>query len=248
MFLNSLGFEPDRAMKNLVNFTEIEPKTYPPGRYVMRVKNYQKTTTSITLGFYGTDYIKMKRADRMKYKNFLSEFLKAHGGDIPNVEPVAAQIWSALKKYHCYSFKNNTDITKIIDIQLEKQDSGLKLSKIFGEYSDTVKLTAKPGESVVLYAKDWMLKATYQVTDDEEESQTKDQQQQNLQSKETQQNDVEKFKPQQEKIQQVIAQEESLHDEEEERDAKQEDDKSVHNEVEDSEREKNKGDLEIENF
>ena len=247
MFLNSLGFEPDRAMKNLVNFTEIEPKTYPPGRYVMRVKNYQKTTTSITLGFYGTDYIKMKRADRMKYKNFLSEFLKAHGGDIPNVEPVAAQIWSALKKYHCYSFKNNTDITKIIDIQLEKQDSGLKLSKIFGEYSDTVKLTAKPGESVVLYAKDWMLKATYQVTDDEE-SQTKDQQQQNLQSKETQQNDVEKFKPQQEKIQQVIAQEESLHDEEEEGDAKQEDDKSVHNEVEDSEREKNKGDLEIENF
>ena len=232
---------------SLLNFEEIRPTTYPPGRYVLRVKNFEKEHQHTTLGFYGTDYITFKRADRMKYKNFLAEFMKARFGDFYGYDQVEFRIRSVLK-YHCYLFKNNTDITKIIDIQLEKQDSGLKLSKIFGEYSDTVKLTAKPGESVVLYAKDWMLKATYQVTDDEE-SQTKDQQQQNLQSKETQQNDVEKFKPQQEKIQQVIAQEESLHDEEEERDAKQEDDKSVYSEVEDTERENNKrGDLEIENF
>ena len=233
---------------SLLNFEEIRPTTYPPGRYVLRAKNFEKEHQHTTLGFYGTDYITFKRADRMKYKNFLAEFMKARFGDFYGYDQVEFRIRSVLK-YHCYLFKNNTDITKIIDIQLEKDDPENTLSKIFGEYSDTVKLTAKPGESVVLYAKDWMLKATYQVTDDEEESQTKDQQQQNLQSKETQQNDVEKFKPQQEKIQQVIAQEESLHDEEEERDAKQEDDKSVYSEVEDTERENNKrGDLEIENF
>ena len=239
MFLNSLGFEPERAVVPITNFTGIEPKTYPPGRYVLRVKNYDKEDEQITLGFYGTDYITIKRADRMKYKNFISEFLKAHYGDHPSEKPVSVGIWSVLR-YNFIIFKNNTDIIKFIDIHLEKEDPAQKLSKIFEEKSNTVKLTAKPGESVVIYSKSWIMKPTYQFTDDDEESIKA--QQQKLQKEETKSKDFEKEKPQQEKIQQVITQQESLNGEEE-------DNKNEHPEVKDSKKEDTKReDLEIENF
>ena len=243
-FSELLGFEPDKAKRLLDNFTEIEPKTYPPGRYVLRVKNYKKPIRFVTLGFYGTDYIKMKSADRMKYKNFLSEFLKAHGGDIPNFDPVAVKTRGALQRYHYYIFKNNTNITKIIDIQLEKKDPAHKLSKIFRENAGAVKLIAKPGESVVLYAKVWMLSPKYKYLDDVE-SQAKDQQ--DFQKEETQQRqDGDKIKPTQEKIQDVAEKKESLNDKE--KNTIQEDDKSENSEEKTEKEDTKRGDLEIENF
>ena len=108
----------------------------------------------------------MKRADRLDYKNYITEFLKLRYSkeDIQEaVDMVTAEVSDGY--YSVVFFKNNTDVTKCIEARIKKEDSKDKLSKFFNEVSDTVKLTAKPGELAVLYSKRWKLRVTYEIED-----------------------------------------------------------------------------------
>ena len=132
----------------------------------MRVKNTTPRQFYSTLGFYGQDYITIKRADRLDYKNYITEFLKLRYSkeDIQEaVDMVTAEVSDGY--YSVVFFKNNTDVTKCIEARIKKEDSKDKLSKFFNEVSDTVKLTAKPGELAVLYSKRWKLRVTYEIED-----------------------------------------------------------------------------------
>ena len=212
--LNLLGSKPDKYEMDFANFDEITPGVYPPGKYVLRAKNIKKESLATTLGFYGTDYVKIKRGDRTKYKNFITEFLKASfATKADNDEEKVVSKFKSYERYSAVIFWNFTKVAKVIDVEVEKRDSSFTLPKIFAEKGNSVQLIARPGEMAVLYAKDWTLGWTHKVSDysgpelesRQEESPKEEAKQEEIQQAEPQQENTSQTNQQGENVQQTTS-------------------------------------------